>query len=82
MAETIAQYRDRPVIIVNKSTVPVGTADKVTARVNAILQQRAQSFTFDVVSNPEFLERGAPPSRIACGRIASWWAPPTRPPAS
>ena len=59
MAETIAQYRDRPVIIVNKSTVPVGTADKVTARVNAILQQRDQSFAFDVVSNPEFLKEGS-----------------------
>ncbi len=81
VAETIARHRDRPVIIVNKSTVPVGTADKVTARVKSILQQRDQSFAFDVVSNPEFLKE-APPSRTACGRIASWWAPPTRPPAS
>ncbi|MCP3287760.1 UDP-glucose dehydrogenase family protein, partial [Aeromonas hydrophila] len=73
VAETIAQYRDRPVIIVNKSTVPVGTADKVTARVNAILQQRDQSFTFDVVSNPEFLKEGSAiqdclrPDRIVVG---------------
>ncbi|MBW3811426.1 UDP-glucose/GDP-mannose dehydrogenase family protein [Aeromonas hydrophila] len=73
VAETIAQYRDRPVIIVNKSTVPVGTADKVTARVNAILQQRDQSFSFDVVSNPEFLKEGSAiqdclrPDRIVVG---------------
>ncbi|MGP6258285.1 UDP-glucose/GDP-mannose dehydrogenase family protein, partial [Aeromonas salmonicida subsp. salmonicida] len=73
VADTIARHRDEPVIIVNKSTVPVGTADKVTARVTLVQQQLDKSFAFDVVSNPEFLKEGSAiqdclrPDRIVVG---------------
>ncbi|WHF38625.1 UDP-glucose dehydrogenase family protein [Aeromonas salmonicida] len=73
VADTIARHRDEPVIIVNKSTVPVGTADKVTARVKLVQQQLDKSFAFDVVSNPEFLKEGSAiqdclrPDRIVVG---------------
>ena len=46
-------------IVVNKSTVPVGTADQVQAVIAAELERRAVSVDFDVVSNPEFLKEGA-----------------------
>ncbi|MES9886348.1 MAG: nucleotide sugar dehydrogenase, partial [Candidatus Sedimenticola sp. 6PFRAG1] len=46
-------------IVVDKSTVPVGTADKVNATVQAELDVRNSSVVFDVVSNPEFLKEGA-----------------------
>jgi len=73
VAETIARYMDKPKIIVNKSTVPVGTADKVKDKVNEVLQQRGEAITFHVVSNPEFLKEGAAvsdctkPDRIIVG---------------
>jgi len=73
VAETIARHMDRPKIIVNKSTVPVGTADKVRDKVNEILGQRGESIPFHVVSNPEFLKEGAAvsdctkPDRIIVG---------------
>ncbi|MES9870868.1 MAG: UDP-glucose/GDP-mannose dehydrogenase family protein [Sedimenticola sp.] len=59
VAESIATHMDSPKIIVNKSTVPVGTADKVKAKVSEVLQQRGADVEFNMVSNPEFLKEGS-----------------------
>src|SRR5688572_181982 len=59
VARTIGQRVEDYRIIVDKSTVPVGTADKVKAAVQAELDKRGKSIEFDVVSNPEFLKEGA-----------------------
>ncbi len=59
VAETIAQHMQEPKVIVDKSTVPVGTADKVTEAVQRVLDERNVDLTFDVCSNPEFLKEGA-----------------------
>ncbi|WP_019411716.1 UDP-glucose dehydrogenase family protein [Pseudomonas psychrophila] len=74
VAETIAQHMEHPQIIIDKSTVPVGTADKVSTRIAQVLAQRQRSdLTFDVVSNPEFLKEGSAvadcmrPDRIVIG---------------
>ncbi len=73
VAETIATHMESHKIIVDKSTVPVGTADKVKARVQEVLDQRGVTYDFDVVSNPEFLKEGAAvadctkPDRIVIG---------------
>ncbi|MGP5479166.1 UDP-glucose dehydrogenase family protein [Pseudomonas helleri] len=74
VAETIAQHMERPQIIIDKSTVPVGTADKVSQRITDVLAQRErEDLTFDVVSNPEFLKEGSAvtdcmrPDRIVIG---------------
>jgi len=58
VAETIALNMIAPKIIVNKSTVPVGTADKVVDKVAEVLKERGLDIGFDVVSNPEFLKEG------------------------
>jgi UDPglucose 6-dehydrogenase len=58
-AENIARYMNRYTIVVNKSTVPVGTADKVYGVIESILLKHSQVIEFDVVSNPEFLKEGA-----------------------
>ncbi|WAC64189.1 UDP-glucose/GDP-mannose dehydrogenase family protein [Pseudoxanthomonas sp. SL93] len=58
VARTIGQHIERPTVVVNKSTVPVGTADKVQAAIQAELEQRGKAIAFDVVSNPEFLKEG------------------------
>lgn len=59
VARSIGQHINGYKVIVDKSTVPVGTAAKVKAEVLAELQARQESFEFDVCSNPEFLKEGA-----------------------
>jgi UDPglucose 6-dehydrogenase len=72
-AEAIGQHLDRYCVIINKSTVPVGTAQLVRQRIAAALQGRGVDIPFDVVSNPEFLKEGAAvedfmkPDRIIIG---------------
>lgn len=72
-AEAIARHMSRQTIIVNKSTVPVGTADRVKALIQKTLAQRNIKLPFSVVSNPEFLKEGAAlddfmrPDRIIIG---------------
>jgi UDPglucose 6-dehydrogenase len=58
VAKIIGRHLDRYTVIVNKSTVPVGTADRVHTAVAAELSQRGAQVEFDVVSNPEFLKEG------------------------
>ncbi|BBO88598.1 UDP-glucose dehydrogenase family protein [Desulfosarcina ovata] len=58
VAEQIGQHLSDYKIIINKSTVPVGTADRVKAIIQKELDQRGVSVEFDVVSNPEFLKEG------------------------
>jgi UDPglucose 6-dehydrogenase len=58
VANTIGQQLTRYAVVVNKSTVPVGTADKVRAAIQAQLDARGLTLAFDVVSNPEFLKEG------------------------
>ncbi len=73
VAETIATHMQAPKIIIDKSTVPVGTADKVSAKVASVLANRNAEISYDVVSNPEFLKEGAAvndcmkPDRIVVG---------------
>ena len=59
VARTIGTHMSRYSIVITKSTVPVGTADKVRREVDATLKGRGASVEFDVVSNPEFLKEGA-----------------------
>ena len=59
VANSIGMHLNDYRIIVNKSTVPVGTADKVRSTVNEALKKRGANIEFDVVSNPEFLKEGA-----------------------
>lgn len=69
VGKNLSEYR----VIVTKSTVPVGTADKVRAKIDQTLQARGAHVEFDVVSNPEFLKEGAAigdfmkPDRIVVG---------------
>jgi UDPglucose 6-dehydrogenase len=73
VAQSIAEHMSDYKIVIDKSTVPVGTADKVRERMKSVLEQRGQELEFDVVSNPEFLKEGAAindfmkPDRIVVG---------------
>ncbi|MGH8091070.1 MAG: nucleotide sugar dehydrogenase, partial [Rudaea sp.] len=58
VARTIGAHIDGYRVVVNKSTVPVGTADRVRAAIAGELARRGVSQEFDVVSNPEFLKEG------------------------
>jgi UDPglucose 6-dehydrogenase len=58
VARTIGRHLDHPAVVVNKSTVPVGTADKVRAVIAEEFSARGARIAFDVVSNPEFLKEG------------------------
>ncbi|HVT31516.1 MAG TPA: UDP-glucose/GDP-mannose dehydrogenase family protein [Rhodanobacteraceae bacterium] len=58
VARTIGRSLTRPAVVVNKSTVPVGTADSVRAAIAGELAVRGVEIAFDVVSNPEFLKEG------------------------
>jgi UDPglucose 6-dehydrogenase len=72
-ARNIGLYMTEPKVVVDKSTVPVGTADKVKAQIAATLAERAANIAYSVVSNPEFLKEGAAiedfmkPDRIVVG---------------
>jgi len=73
VAQSIGEHMQDYRIVLDKSTVPVGTADKVKAKIRSELDKRGVSLDFDVVSNPEFLKEGAAiedfmkPDRIVVG---------------
>ena len=73
VAKSIGQSMQKRLIVVNKSTVPVGTADKVTTTIKKELNLRGVDLEFEVVSNPEFLKEGAAiadfmkPDRVVIG---------------
>ena len=73
VAKSIGKHMSNRLIVVDKSTVPIGTADKVKATIQAELDERNENIEFDVVSNPEFLKEGAAiddfmkPDRVVIG---------------
>ena len=73
VAREIGQHMDDYLVVIDKSTVPVGTADKVRQTIQSELDKRNSTLDFDVVSNPEFLKEGAAiddfmrPDRVVIG---------------
>lgn len=73
VAKSIGENMDDYRVVIDKSTVPIGTADKVTDVIIETLKSRGKKLDFDVVSNPEFLKEGAAledfmkPDRIVIG---------------
>ncbi len=73
VANSIGEHMTEYRVIIDKSTVPVGTGDKVSSAINQALANRSENIDFDVVSNPEFLKEGAAiedfmkPDRIVIG---------------
>jgi len=80
LAQSQAPRRERPLVVVNKSTVPTGSGDYVSMLVREGLEEAGSGeANFLVASNPEFLREGAP-SMTHSFRIGSWSAPnPGRP---
>ncbi len=77
-AASIGQHMRGEQVVVNKSTVPVGTVDRVQATIASVLDKRGSDLKFSVVSNPEFLKEGAAiddfmrPDRIVIGGSDAW----------
>ncbi len=73
VADGIGRTMNDYLVVITKSTVPVGTAEKVRGALQKALTERGSSLPFDVASNPEFLKEGAAiddfmkPDRIVCG---------------
>ncbi|MDE6713491.1 MAG: UDP-glucose/GDP-mannose dehydrogenase family protein, partial [Lachnospiraceae bacterium] len=73
VAESIGKYMTHHMYVIDKSTVPVGTAGKVRDKIQKELDRRGSDLTFDVISNPEFLKEGSAisdcmkPDRIVIG---------------
>ena len=73
VAQSIGKNMHKYLVVVDKSTVPIGTADKVSETIQKALDKRNSALTFDVVSNPEFLKEGAAindfmhPDRVVVG---------------
>lgn len=73
VAQSIGKLMSRHLTVVDKSTVPIGTAEKVKSAIQEQLNNRNSALTFDVVSNPEFLKEGAAindfmrPDRVVIG---------------
>ena len=78
VAKSIGQTMQQRLVVVDKSTVPIGTADKVKATIQKELEKRNATIAFDVVSNPEFLKEGAAiadfmkPDRVVIGSESSY----------
>ncbi len=73
VGDAVVRHRFEPLILVEKSTVPVGTGDTLRAHIEAGLQKAGRALEFDIVSNPEFLKEGSAvedcrrPDRIIIG---------------
>lgn len=65
-ARDIALYMNEYKIVVNKSTVPVFTGQKLKQEIISVLQQQNKHFSFDIVSNPEFLQEGSAVKNFIC----------------
>jgi len=78
VAKTIGKNINKHLVVVDKSTVPIGTADKVKETIKKQLNKRKISIAFDVVSNPEFLKEGAAindfmkPDRVIIGADSTY----------
>lgn len=80
VARTFGRHIRKYTILVTKSTVPVGTSQKIEAAIREELAARGEEIPFDVASNPEFLKEGLR-SRISCRPTAWSWASKANGPA-